>query len=147
MYRLIKNIVLKLDVKLKFILIGVWNTIFAMLIFVLLDAVLMHCFSRRYMAYMCSMALANILSIINAFIFHKYLTFQSKAKGKSLVLEFIRFCSTYLFVFALSMLLLPVLAEIFRITPKVSAVIGILISIAVSYVCHSKFSFRKKDLA
>lgn len=94
---------------------------------------------------MCAMVLTNILSITNAFILHKYFTFQSSAKGVSLVMEFIRFFSTYVFVFTLSLVLLPVLAEGFHIAPKVSAAIGIIISILVSYIGHTRFSFRRDD--
>jgi putative flippase GtrA len=129
----------------KFVLIGAWNTVFAILVFIGLDTIFTHVFSRRYAAYMCAMALTNILSITNAFILHKYFTFRSRARGMSLVMEFIRFFSTYAFVFALSLLLLPVLAEGFHIAPKVSAVFGIIISILVSYVGHSRFSFRRED--
>lgn len=138
-------LLIKHTVKVKFVLIGAWNTVFAILVFIGLDTIFMYVFSRRYIAYMGAMALTNILSITNAFILHKYFTFRSRAKGVGLIMEFIRFSSTYAFVFTLSMVLLPVLVEGFHIAPKVSAALGIIISIFVSYVGHSRFSFRRED--
>jgi putative flippase GtrA len=138
-------LVAKHRVKIVFVLSGTWNTLFAIIIFTCLHAASSHIFVRRYVAYMSAYALTNILSICNAFILHKYMTFQSTAKGKSLVMEFIRFSCTYASVFVLSMLLFPVLVEGLHITPDMANVVGILISIAVSYLGHSKFSFKAED--
>ncbi len=135
----------KYSVQIKFVLNGTWNTLFAILIFMGLNSMFAHLFDRRYIAYMSAYALTNILSIMNAFVFHKYLTFRSRAKGLRLVTEFIRFFCTYAFVFTLAMALFPVLVEGFHITPNIANVIGIFISMAVSYFAHSRFSFRLKD--
>ena len=78
---------------------GVWNTIFAYLIFVGLDILFAFLFSKRYLAYMLAQLLSNVLGIINAFIFHKYITFKSPVRGKGIVIEFARFFSTCLFPF------------------------------------------------
>jgi len=82
---------------------------------------------------------------MNAFILHKYLTFQSRAKGWGLVMEFLRFFCTYAFVFGLSMALFPILVEGFHIAPKFCNVICMFIPMAVSYLGHSRFSFKAKD--
>ncbi|OPY79188.1 MAG: GtrA-like protein [Syntrophorhabdus sp. PtaU1.Bin153] len=132
-------------VEVKFLLIGGWNTIFAILCFSLLDTVFSYIFSLRYVAYMSAMVLTNLLSVMMAFVLHKYFTFRSRAKGVRLLMEFIRFLMTYALVFCVSLALLPVLAEGFNIPPKVSAAIGILMSIIISYITHSRFSFSKKD--
>jgi len=133
------------NVKVKFVMIGTWNTVFAILVFMALDTIFTYAFSKRYVAYMSAMIMTNLLSVINAFVFHKYFTFRSIVKGFGLIMEFLRFFSTYAFVFILSLVILPVLAEGFNITPKVSAVLGIIISILVSYLGHSRFSFRRED--
>ena len=129
-------------VKIVFVLSGTWNTFFAVVIFIGLHAAAGRVISQKQVAYMSAYALTNILSILNAFVLHKYMTFRSVAKGKHLVMEFFRFFCTYAFVFALSMLLFPVLVEGFRITPNMANVVGILITIAVSYLGHSRFSFK-----
>jgi putative flippase GtrA len=45
-------------------------------------------FAKRYLAYMSAAVLANILAIINAYLFYKYLTFQSRCAGRASLLNF-----------------------------------------------------------
>ena len=130
-------------VKAKFVLVGIWNTIFGYGVFCLFDTLFAWLLSSRSAAYMCAMVLAQILSVINAYIFHKYITFKSKAKGKAIIAEFLRFSTTYVVTFCLSLVLLPVLVEIGHITPKIAAAIIILICTIISYLGHSRFSFRQ----
>ena len=121
---------------------GIWNTIFGYLIFILLDTLFSHIFQPRYVAYMTAMVIANIVSTVNAYVFHKYVTFKSGVRGKGIVSEFSRFCATYVVTFALNLLLLPSLVEIWHIPPKVAGAIAIPICTIVSYLGHSRFSFK-----
>ena len=130
------------QVKAKFIIVGIWNTIFGYGVFCLLDTLFAWLFSARAMAYMCAMMLAQPLAVINAYIFHKYITFKSKAKGKAIIAEFFRFSATYVVTFCLSLVLLPALVEIGHIPPKISAALITLICAIISYLGHSRFSFR-----
>ena len=130
-------------VKAKFVLVGIWNTIFGYGVFCLLDTAFSHLFAERYIGYMLAMILGQVVAVINAYIFHKYITFRSEIKGKGLILEFLRFCTTYAVTFCLSLILLPSLVEIFLITPKIAGAIIILICTLISYFGHSRFSFRR----
>lgn len=89
------------------------------------------------------MVLAQILAVINAYIYHKYITFKSEAKGKAIIAEFFRFSTVYVVTFCLNLVLLPTFVEIGHIHPKIAAAITILICAVVSYLAHSRFSFRK----
>lgn len=40
---------------------------------------------------MAAALLGNILAILNAFIFHKCITFKSQVRGKAMIIEFARF--------------------------------------------------------
>ena len=95
------------QVKIKFVLVGIWNTILGYGIFCLLDTLFAWLFSARAVAYMCAMVLAQILAVINAYICHKHITFKSEAKGKAIIAEFFRFSATYAVTFCLSLALLP----------------------------------------
>jgi putative flippase GtrA len=75
-----------------------------------------------------------------------YVTFKSKAKGKGIIREFLRFCLTYVVIFCLSLILLPIFAEAVKIQPQISAAIVILICTVISYVGHSRFSFKTKGI-
>jgi putative flippase GtrA len=133
----------KHQVKARFVLVGFWNTIFGYGIFCLFDTLFAWLLSTRSAAYMCAMLLSQIMAVINAYIFHKYITFQSEAKGKAIIAEFFRFSTTYVVTFCLSLVLLPALVEIGHIQPKRAAAIIILICTVISYLGHSRFSFRQ----
>jgi len=121
--------------------VGIWNTVFGYAVFVGLDFFFAQFFEKRYAAYMLAAVLANILAILNAYIFHKFVTFRSPIRGLAIIPEFLRFFSMYLFSFFLGILLLPVFVELFHLDPKISAGLLIPITTIISYLGHSRFSF------
>ena len=129
--------------KVRFVLVGVWNTIFGYLVFVGLDYLFNLFFSPRYVAYMSAAVLANIIAILNAYIFHKFVTFRSPLRGLAIIPEFVRFFSMYLFSFFLGLVLLPVFVELFHLDPKIAGALLIPITVIISYLGHSRFSFRQ----
>jgi len=131
------------QVKVKFVLVGTWNTIFGYGVFCLFDTLFAWLLSSRSAAYMSAIVLAQVLAVINAYICHKYITFKSEAKGKAIIAEFFRFSTTYVVTFCLSLVLFPALVEIGHIPPKITAAIIILICTVISYLGHSRFSFRQ----
>jgi putative flippase GtrA len=98
------------------------------------------------MAYLVASLLANIPAITNAYIFHKFVTFQSEVKGKSILIEFARFSSTYILTIILGLILLPIFVELLNMNPKIAAALIIPITTLVSYFGHSRFSFNKRGL-
>ena len=64
-------------VKVNFLMVGLWNTIFGYLVFIGFDSLFTHFFSKQYVPYMSAAVLSNIIAIINAYIFHRYVTFKS----------------------------------------------------------------------
>lgn len=130
--------------KIKFILVGIWNTLVGYGVFLGLDTAFLHLFDKRYIAYMSAMVLSQVVGTVNAFLFHKYITFNSRTAGIHMLFEFFRFCLTYVFTFLLSLILLPVFVEVFHLIPKVSAAVIIVIAAVISYLGHLKFSFRVK---
>lgn len=139
------NLLAKHRVKVKFVLVGIWNTIFGYSVFCLLDILFSNLLATRYIAYMSAMVLGQIIAIINAYIFHKYITFKSRVRGREMMLEFFRFSMTYAVIFCLNLILLPIFVEIFNIRPKLSAAMLILMCTAISYLGHSRFSFKAKN--
>lgn len=131
------------QVKIRFFLIGVWNTIFGYLTYISLDYLFSLVFQKRYVAYMTAAVLSNIIATISAFLFHKHITFQSTVKGKGIIIEFIKFYSTYTVTNILGLALLPVFVEVFKIDPKIAGALLIPVVAVVSYFGHSRFSFKK----
>lgn len=124
---------------------GFWNTIFGYLLFIGFDSLFASLFSKRYVAYMSAIVLSNILAIINAYIFHKFITFKSKIKGIGIIFEFFKFSTTYLITFCLSLALLPLFVEIMKVTPKIAGALVILCCTGISYFGHTKFSFYASE--
>ena len=132
------------QVKIRFFLIGIWNTIFGYLAYVGLDFLFALIFQKRYVAYMTAAVLSNIIATISAFLFHKYITFKSKVRGKSVITEFFKFYSTYTATTILGFASLPVFVEVLKIDPKISGALLIPVVAVVSYFGHSRFSFVKR---
>ena len=132
------------QIKVRFVLVGIWNGIFGYGIFCLFDTLFVRLFLTRSIAYMCAIVLAQILAVINAYICHKYITFKSEIKGKAIIAEFFRFSTTYVVTFCLSLILLPAFVEIGHISPKISGAIVMLTCAAISYLGHSRISFKQK---
>lgn len=130
--------------KFRFILVGGWNTLAGYLIFVCFDYLFMKLIDTRYIAYMTAMILAQAVSICQAFVMHRYITFRSKTKGRAILVEFGRFVMTYLGVCIAAPIMLPVFVEVFKITPRISAAIITLITATISYFGHANFSFRQR---
>ena len=95
------------------------------------------------MAYMTAAVLSNVLAISNAYFFHKYITFKSDVRGVSSIYEYFRFSTTYLVTFVFSMILLPILVELFHLAPQLAAALILVICTLISYLGHSRFSFKK----
>jgi putative flippase GtrA len=138
----IATIFTKHQIKVRFIVVGIWNTIFGYLVFVGLDTFFAYIFFRRYVAYMTAMVLSNIIAISNAFIFHKYITFKSPIKGIGIIFEYFKFFTTYIITFCISLVLLPLFVELCNVSPKVAGAFVILVCTVISYFGHSRFSFR-----
>lgn len=135
---------LKHQIKIRFFVIGVWNTIFGYLAYVSLDYLFALVFQKRYVAYMTAAVLSNIIATISAFIFHKYVTFKSTVSGKAVIIEFFKFYSMYTVTSILGLALLPFFVEVLKIDPKISGALLIPIVAVVSYFGHSRFSFIKR---
>jgi GtrA-like protein. len=82
---------------------------------------------------------------INAYIFHKYITFKLSVKGKGIILEFTRFFSTYLFSIILGLILLSFFVEMIGIEPKISGAMLMPITVIISYFGHARYSFRQTE--
>lgn len=140
--RIFNSLWLNHETKVRFILVGIWNTIFSYLVFVTLDYLFNLFFSPRYVAYMLAAILTNIITVTLAYFLHKHFTFKSKTKGMVAFREYLRFYATYIFTTILSLILLPLFVEYLKLDPKIAAAIIMLLLTVVSFISHSLFSFR-----
>ncbi|GHU08331.1 hypothetical protein FACS1894158_17530 [Betaproteobacteria bacterium] len=121
--------------KLRFLVIGAWNTFFGYAIFVLL-----YYFHGNEENYVWIALISHFISVINAFVCHKHLVFHSR---QSWPLEFLRFNLSYIFSLTLGILLLTGAVEILHWHPVMAQGIILIFSTVISYLLHQNFSFRK----
>ena len=110
-----------------------------------LSSVFLFLFPENRFIYMLAMVLAQLMALINAFIFHKFITFRSSVSSRGLFLEFFRFSLSYLLVFFVSLILLPVFVEGFDFSPKLSVALILPISIFLNYFFLSRFAFKYRN--
>ncbi len=131
------------EVKIRFIIVGIWNTIFGYGVYLILYEYSLTFFVKRYISYMVAIILSNIIAIINAYIFHKYITFKSKVTGMiKIIKEFARFVTTYLSGIIFGLVSLPILVEVFGLNPPIAGALITLLCAIISYLGHSRFSFK-----
>jgi putative flippase GtrA len=129
------------QLKIRFLLVGLWNTLFGYAVFLLLNELCSLFLSPRYVAYMTASVFGNLLAVTNAFFFHKHFTFKSRESGVRALQEYFRFTGTYLFTFLIGLILLPFFVEVLGMKLPVAAAVNILVCTAFSYLGHSRFSF------
>ena len=121
--------------KLRFLVIGAYNTAFGYLIFTGAYFLL-----RRHIHYLGILLLSHFLAVSNAFLGHKFLTFRAKGQ---LLADFLRFNLAYLGTLVAGLAGLPFLVEVCRIHPLGSQAILSVFSMVGSYVIHKRVSFRR----
>lgn len=127
----------------KFLIVGVWNTIFGYLVYYLTLKVIQAMFETTHLAYLWAMGVAQVIGTVNAYVSHRGITFAERARGKKLN-EFLKFSLVYVLTFCLTLILMPVFIRGLGISAEITGIIVICIGTAVSYLGHSRFSFKPK---
>jgi putative flippase GtrA len=128
--------------KVRFFLIGAWNTAFGYIVFWVLYGVFARVFSVRYFAYTAAQVVGWVIAVANAYLLHRTVTFRSTTRGREAVLEFLRFMQTYIAMFFVGLVLLPFLVEIAGLGPRIAALVATAIGVVLSYVGHRFITFR-----
>ena len=129
--------------EIRFVVVGLWNTVFGYLVFLLCVDIASRIFSFHRLAYMVGLVLGNVVAILNAFFFHKFITFRSEVRGFAILYELVKFSSAYVFTFFLSAFLLPFFVEILYLSIPIAGALVLLVCTFISYLGHSRFSFGK----
>lgn len=120
----------------RFILIGGWNTVFGLAIF----AGLYVLFGGAW-HYLVLLAVANEVAILNAYICHRIAVF---ANGQPVTLgEISRFHGVYALSFFLGMACTVILVERWGLHPVPAQGLTLIITVALSYIFHRKFTFAR----
>jgi putative flippase GtrA len=119
--------------KLRFLIIGGWNTAFGYFCFLVLYWLL-----HDRLHYLVIGALAHVLAVANAFVCHRMLVFRSRG---SWLPAFFRFNLAQLFVLAGALAGLWFIVTILHVSPLPAQALVTLCSVSISYFAHRHFSF------
>jgi len=130
----------------RYLVVGVWNTLFGYASFAALTALLAPLIPYSYMA---ASLLSSILNITVAFLGYKWFGFKTKG---NYLREWTRCVVVYSGSIGIGLALLPVLVVIIRHTtryergaPYIAGALLTGVSVVFSFVGHRKFSFRTRS--
>ncbi|MFA6002215.1 MAG: GtrA family protein [Thermoleophilia bacterium] len=119
--------------KIRFLLVGSWNTAVGFLLFIVLFELL-----HDVIHYSVILTIGYVIAISQAYICYKFLVFKTKG---NYLREYLRFYLVYAVAFLLNLAMLPVFVEVLKISPIVSQGVIVMITVIISYVGHKRFSF------
>lgn len=120
----------------RYIITGVWNTVFGILVYALLIKLL----GENH--YILLAVVSNIISITNAYICYKLFVFKTKG---NILKEYLKCYVVYGLSMLLGLLLLYVLVDIAGLNPVIANVISVLLLTIVSFIGHRYYSFKNKS--
>ena len=131
----ILNLWFKIPEKLRFVLVGGWNTLFALALFALIFQ-----FSDNYKL---SLIVAHFTSVLQSFLTFRFFVFRANLnKDANFLLEYLKMNLVYLIYFGLNYFLLVLFVEIFKIYPIIAQVIITCILMVYAYIANKYFTFK-----
>ena len=123
------------DERVRFVAIGVFNTLFAYALFVLFE----WAFDGRYLL---SLLASYFIATLCAFVLHRRFTFGVTGREK-VWLDFVRFESVYVVMLVVNAVLLALFVEVAGWPSLTAQAVIVVITTAISYLGHKFFSFRR----
>lgn len=123
------------DQRVRFLLVGGFNTVFGFSLFAALDATV-----GNTIHYLGVLGVSHVVSTLVAFTLYRTLVYRVRG---NLLVDLLRFWSLYASVLAVNAAFLPVLVEIGGVQPILAQLAFLVLTIIVSYVGHGRFSFRR----
>lgn len=122
--------------KLRFLVIGGWNTVFGYLCFYFL-----YLLTADYLHYLIIAVIAHIVNVIQAYVMQRRMVFRSEARIAG---EFLRFNASLVGTLLFNLLAMYLLVRVTALSPLVAQAIVILASLVLTYVLHSRISFARR---
>lgn len=120
--------------EIRFLFVGVLNTIFGYSVYALL------CYMG--FALFISVTISTILGTFHSFLWNKFYTFESKEKS---ITEILRFITVYFMAYLINLGVILYFSHYHNVDKYLLGIVGIFVSTIVSYVGHNNFSFKKLE--
>jgi putative flippase GtrA len=127
------------DRRVAFLVVGVINTVVGFTWFAIFELTV-----GRLWGYMATLLFAHVASVLCAFVLYRRFVFRVRGH---VWLDLARFESIYLVSLGINAVLLPLLVELAGLVPIVAQALIVFVTTLVSYVGHSRFSFRRKKVS
>jgi putative flippase GtrA len=132
----------------RYLLVGVWNTLFGYATFAVLTAVLTPILPYSYV---WASFLSSLLNITVAYLGYKIFVFKTKG---NYLREWLRCMAVYGSAIVVGLIALPLLVTLIRNNtylfsqaPYIAGAIVMVVSVIYSFVGHKNFSFKERRLA
>jgi putative flippase GtrA len=119
--------------KLRFLVVGGWNTLFGYLSFYVL-----YLLAAGRLHYLIIAVLAHFVAVTQSYVMQRRLVFRSAAPVTG---EFVRFNASHIGTLLFGLLAMALLVEAAGMSPLIAQAIVILMSVVLSYLLHSRLSF------
>lgn len=123
-----------IDQRVRFLAVGVWNTVFAYGIYVAAVAV----FGKQ--AYWWLLVPVNAIAVTQNFFAYRWLVFPVRG---TLWAQYVRFCIVYLPLLAANLVVVPAFVQIMHINPLVAQGVFIVLMVTLTYLGHKYFTFKE----
>jgi len=135
----LRNLMISRKKEIRFILVGLLNTIWGLsaypVIYYLLLPLELH--------YLIVLVINYIINMTMAFFTNKYLVFKTQGNH---VQEYLRFAMLQVICFSVNLLALPAIINLFGVSAVIGQTLFAFLVILTSYVWHSRITFvSKKD--
>lgn len=121
--------------RIRYLLVGVWNTLFGFLLFVGLVV----SFGDR-VHYTLLLVVSHVICVLAAFAAYRWLVF--KVRG-GIWLDLLRFWSVYAAAMAVNLVALPLLVRVVGLDVIVAQAGLVVATVVTTYVLNRRFSFRR----
>lgn len=133
LYSTAEKIWFRLPQKIRFLLVGGFNTVMSYLLFLLL-------FAGCGIAYNPALIIQYFITVNLSILSMRYYVFESRG---NLLHEYFKAWGTYLLMLLFNLLWLNVTDIFFKIYPAASQLVYIILATVITYLVHKHFSFRK----
>lgn len=123
--------------KIRYLLVGGYNTAFGYILFVLLLMLL-----ESHVHYLIVLVVSHVIAVTNAYLAYKFMVFKTQGQW---LREFGKFNAVYLGVLAINLVALPAMVELLAISPAIGQAWFVVITVIVSYLGHKHFSFKDRN--
>lgn len=125
----------KLPEKIRFLLVGGYNTAFVMALYAAL-----YCLCGEHIHYIAILVVAHFISVANSYLALKFLVFRTSGNYKQ---EFIRINISYFYILVANFILLAGFVQILRTSPVLTQCAIVILLAIGSYFLHKHYSYKQ----